>query len=186
VYGAILNKIFDSIRHSNDNSISRSIWTPKRYEWWQRNVSEVVIGYFVFVNLLLVLIMSIFKYKAYQMTFVFIMSDLIFLGLVYIGIVINQNRKDLLSNPILIAIFLLVFVGHRIGTYRIHDAQKIKDGKSEFKLDHMAFKYKDSLITTDNNTLYIGETSTHIFLYNRRDSSTNVYPLAVVENLKIK
>jgi hypothetical protein len=112
--------------------------------------------------------------------------DFLFLGIIYVGITIHESRDKIYDRPFLIAIFLIVFIGQKIGTYRTNEAKILKTGKSEFKKDHLSFLYDSIKVATNDSTLFIGETSSYIFLYNIRDSVTSAYPFSKIENLKIK
>jgi hypothetical protein len=157
-----------------------------RLQWWRENIYWFVIFYYVPVLLLSLLLQKKFNYKQYELVDLNMFFDFLFLALIYIGIMIHEKRETIFQKPLLIALFLIVFIGQKIGSYRTLDAKMLKDGKSEYRKNHMSFVYKDSLIKTSDSLLFVGETATHIFLYNIKDSSTRIYPFSTIEQLVIK
>ena len=191
IYGSILTQLFDTIKKPIENKPYNEIDNkPKkgktRLDWWRSNIYWFVILFYLPIFLLSLLLQKALHYKAYELSDFNMIFDFIFLALIYVAIMIHEKKSSIFEKPILIALFLIVFIGQKIGSYRISDAQKVKDGKSEYKKDHLSFKYKETNIATTDSTLFIGETATHIFLYNLKDSTTNVYPFSSVEELKVK
>lgn len=50
---------------------------------------------------------------------------------------------------------------------------------------NLSFNYQNKLYKIDNTLRFIGETTTYIFLYNKTDESTLIFPKTKVDNLKI-
>lgn len=195
IYFTILTQLYDSIKkpvpkkvieEKDEKEIDSSNKKKSRIEWWRSNIYWFIILYYLPVSLLSTLLQEAFGYKRYELADMNVTFDIIFLGLIIIAISIHEKRDSFLEKPILIAAFLVIFIGQKIGSFRVAQAQKIKAGVCDYKKDHISFKYKNAEVKTSNSILFVGETATHIFLYNLKDKSTKVYPFENIEELTIK
>jgi len=157
-----------------------------RLEWWRTYIYYFIALYYFPAAILQLILQKGFNYKPYELADLNMFIDFIFLGLVYIAITIHEKKAIIFEKPIIIALFLIIFIGQKIGSYRANEAQKIKDGKSDYKKDHISFNYNNNQIKTTDSILFIGETSNYIFLYNVKDSATKVYPFSKIDDLIIK
>lgn len=146
----------------------------------------IVVFYYVITTSVVLLLQTSFGYKSYELVQLSNLFDVVFIFLVYIAFLLHENREKVLNNTIWLALFSVVFIGSRIGNNRANEARKIKDGIVEGKKDHLAFQYNERSVNTSDSLLYIGETSTHLFLYDSKDSVSLVYKVSNIENLKIK
>jgi len=191
IYSAILQQLYDKIKKPvvKEHSFEAETEPKKgktRIHWWRENIYWFVILFYLPISLISLLLQKAFHYKPYELSDLNRGFDFLFLALIYIAVMIHEKRDAIFKKPLLIALFLIVFIGQKIGSYRTLDAQKVKDGKSEYRKDHLEFSYKDSIIKTTDSLLFVGETATHIFLYNLKDSSTRIYPFSSIEKLQVK
>jgi hypothetical protein len=75
-----------------------------------------------------------------------------------------------------------MFIGTQIGDYRKQDALKIIAG---IPIKSISFKYNSKKISTTANLLFVGQTQSHIFMYDRMNGSTTVYNMSQVDSLNI-
>ncbi|OXB16856.1 hypothetical protein B0A80_20650, partial [Flavobacterium tructae] len=87
------------------------------------------------------------------------------------------------DNILLITIFSVIYIGNQISAYRKLDADKVKDGLSNRKI---VFEYNGKKISTSKQNVYIGQTQSHLFLYNTKNKSTYVYKTENIDSLIIK
>jgi hypothetical protein len=62
---------------------------------------------------------------------------------------------------------------------------EIKDVESGNKAI-VSFKYSDKIITSNNQTLYIGETKEYLFLYDKKMKTTSVFPKGEISDFTIR
>jgi hypothetical protein len=191
-YGVILTQLFDTVKPvSKPTTRTESTSNPtakKRrvFDWFRRNIYYLLALYYLPVILLMLLLQKVFNYKSYELSDLYMFIDFIFLALIYIAISIHDKWSIFQEKPLLIALFLIIFIGQKIGSYRINEAKKLKDGITEQKKDHISFKYNNVSIATNDTVIDIGQTSTYFFLYNLKDSSTKAYPFSKMDDLIIK
>lgn len=191
-YGAVFSQLFGTIRQpisnetNKDSSDNESVNPNRRVNWWRKNIPWFVFIYYLPANLLLLGIQKLYNYRPYELYNSNLIIDMIFMFLVWVAILIHENRSSILKQPIVIGICLIIFLGQKIGTYRKYDAQLIKNGISDFRDNHIAFSYADSTVKTNDSILYVGAISNYIFLYNLHDSSTTIYPISETKFLTVK
>lgn len=95
--------------------------------------------------------------------------------------VYSNSKLDLyLKQPILFMLFLIVTSTIIISSFRKLDAKKIKFG---IPVKQVSFIYKNKLYKSNQNILFVGQTQTSIFLYQRSNNSTMVFNTSEVEFL---
>lgn len=189
--GAAFSQLYGTIRKSineedKDSQSQEDRIKKKRLEWWRRNIHWFIFLYYLLFNLLLYVIQKINEYKSFELYDWKLIIDSFFLFLIFIAILIHEKRSSILNQPTIIAFFLIIFIGQKMGIYRTYDAQMIKNGITNFKQEHLAFTYEGLTVKTNDSVMYIGSTSNYIFLYNKYDSSTNIYPLTETKFLTVK
>jgi hypothetical protein len=81
------------------------------------------------------------------------------------------------------SVFLIMYLNNDIKTQRRLDALKIKDGISDI---HVMFRVGTKQIATSSTLLFVGQTHSNLFLYNRKDSTTLIFKTAEVDSLILK
>jgi len=142
--------------------------------------------FYLLIQIIFITISLVFSFKTYTFLFAFQFVDLIFIIAFYSSIKFHNPKNIEGGNQLIIGIFLLSFIAYKIGTYSQQEAFKLKDGIKSDNSKNMDFYYKNMHISTNDTNIYIGQTSSHIFLYDRKDSTTKVYELNNVDNLCIK
>ena len=189
-YGLILQQLYSEIKKPTENqqTIPEAIIEKKqkRLLWFKKNIEIVVLIYFVVIILIMLLLKNVFHYKSYELTYFNIYTDIIFLFLIYIAVSIADRNKLFFEKPLLIGLFLLIFIGQKIGSYKTNEGLAVKDGITDYKRGHISFDYNGKNITSSDSLLLVGQTASYLFLYDRKDSSTKIFKNEKVENLIIK
>jgi hypothetical protein len=188
IYGNVLQKLFETIDDKKPNTLTddQSLRKRNRIAWWRKYIYYIIVGFYILSALTIYFLQSLFKMKSYELTDWSLTFDLVFILLIYIAFLIHARREQLVNNPILIALFLIVFIGQRIGNYRMNEARKLRDGIYAQKGGRYIFDYSGKSISTSDSLLYIGQTSTHLFLYCTVDSSTQVFKMDNIEKLIVR
>lgn len=189
-YALIAQQLYFEIKRPVEiqQNISDTVIEKKkgRLLWFKKNIEIVVLGYFTIILLIMLLLRGVFHYKSYELTYFIICTDIIFLFLIYTAVSIADRNKLFFKKPLLVGLFLLVFIGQKIGNYRTNEGLAIKDGVTNYKVDHISFEYNGKHIKSSDSLLFIGQTASYIFLYNRTDSTTKIFKNDKIENLILK
>ena len=169
----------EALSASEKKKINRTLWIKK-------NIEIIAPIYYLIVILIELVFISGFNFKSYELAEFSLFADIIFLFIIYIAVSIADKNKLIYEKPLLIALFLVVFIGRMISRDRSSEALKIKDGITEQKHDHVSFIYNEEKIVSNDSLVLIGQTSNYLFLYNLKDSSTNAFLMNKLENLIIK
>ncbi|MCV9931811.1 hypothetical protein OIU80_05900 [Flavobacterium sp. LS1R47] len=138
----------------------------------------------LFIQIIISVILTrCFGFKTYELQDINLVYAFLFLSVIYFSSTLFKNQKLINDNILLITIFSVIYLGNQISTYRKLDADKIKDGISNRKI---VFEYSGKKISTSNQNIYIGQTQSHLFLYNIKDKSTNIYKTENIDFLNIK
>jgi len=138
----------------------------------------------LFIQIIITVILTkCFGFKTYELQDINLVYAFLFLSIIYFSSTLFKNQKLINDNILLITIFSVIYLGNQISTYRKLDADKIKDGISNRKI---VFEYSGKKISTSNQNVYIGQTQSHLFLYNIKDKSTNIYKTENIDFLNIK
>lgn len=189
IYGFLLQSIYTEIQKSETEKNQTNIPSEKkikRLKWFRKNIALVMLIYYGFVITIKLSLIHLLNYKNYELIDYNIITNFLFLFLIYFAIVIGDSDKFLNENPILISFFIIVFIGNGIGNYRKNEAEKVKNGITEYKSDHITFKYNDIKIQTNKSLIFIGQTTDFLFLYNMKNKSSEIYKNDKIENLVIK
>jgi hypothetical protein len=150
---------------------------------FMRNGGVVATIYLIISGFISFGIQKIFKYKPYDLQYFNLISSAIFCLILLYYIRKHNNTDVIFRNPIIFSIFLVLYTGNGISMYRSADALKIKDGISDKTI---CFNYNKSKIATSQKLIYIGQTQSAMFFFNRNDSSTQVYQFAKIDSLIVK
>lgn len=91
----------------------------------------------------------------------------------------NKKKFDPTYNNFII-ILVLIVCNSIHGTY--HEIKSIENHKG----DSVCFKYNSSLIQSEDNVIFVGQTRNFIFMYNNLTSETSVYPKDRLDELTIR
>lgn len=134
-------------------------------------------------SILSLVLINYYAYKAYELQDLNIIYALVFLAYIYFSSSIFKNQKLINDNILLITFFSVLYLGIQIGTYRKLDSDKIKDGISNKKIE---FEYDGKKIETSKQNIYIGQTQSHLFIFNIKNKSTSIYKTENIELLTLK
>lgn len=157
----------------------------KKINWWKKNSAGIILIYLGIYFVILLLLKPIFHLKPYDILEWEYVGDFIFLVLIYVALLVHKKLSFLVDKPFQM-LFLVIFLGIRMGHYSTLRGLAIKDGQTKDKKTQLKFNYKGQLQNTSDTVVYIGKTATYLFLYRMKDSSSMVYPLAQVDDLIIK
>lgn len=132
------------------------------------------------INLLL---LNVFKFKEYDLQGINLLYAFIFSCVIYFGSDLLTNESRLNENMMLISVFTVLYIGSQINTYRRFDALKIKDG---IAIKELAFLYNNKQVSTSKTQIFIGQTQSNLFLFDRKNKTTIVYKLENIDSLIIK
>jgi len=155
----------------------------KRKIWRILSTFPVPLILLLFIEIITSLILTeCFGFKTYELQ-IKLFYAFLFLSLIYFSSTLYKNQKLINDNILLITIFSVIYLGNQISTYRKLDADKVKDGMPNRKI---VFEYSGKKISTSNQNVYIGQTQSHLFLYNTKNKSTYVYKTENIDSLIIK
>lgn len=124
-----------------------------------------------------------FDYKSYELQELKVFYVVIFFAYFYYSTSLFKNQKLINDNTLLITFISVIYLGMQIGIYRKLDADKIKDGISNKKIE---FEYNGKKISSSKQYIYIGQTQSHLFMYNMKNKSTSIYKTENIELLIVK
>lgn len=179
------------INYQSDNDNNSEIINEKRVESKRKNkilsfLLSLPGSIFALITIEITLHLLLTKYcgfKPYELQDINLVGACIFLILIYFSANIFKNQEVINNNLLLIAIFSVIYTGNQFSSYRKLDADRIKEGIS---IKEIAFQYNKKKISTSKKLLYIGETQSNLFLYNKNDGSTLVYKTVNIDSLAIK
>jgi hypothetical protein len=154
--------------------------------WWRVNMWFIIISILILRIMLMLLLVNFWHHKSYEFIEMNIAFDVLQFLLFAIAIAVKDRVMPFMDLKLISAFFLIIFIGQRIASYSISEANKIKDGKTGYNKKHFSFKYGNKLIQTSDSLLSIGETSNYIFLYSMRDSGTMAIPFSKIDSLIIR
>lgn len=156
----------------------------KRKIWRILSTFPVPLILLLFIEIITSLILTeCFGFKTFELQNIKLFYAFLFLSLIYFSSTLYKNQKLINDNILLITIFSVIYLGNQISTYRKLDADKVKDGMPNRKI---VFEYSGKKISTSNQNVYIGQTQSHLFLYNIKNKSTYVYKTENIDSLIIK
>ena len=189
IYGMLAQQLYLEIEKTE--KVIKDVYVPsekkiKRLKWYRRNIQWVIIIYYIIIIAIQQLLLSGLHYKPYDLTAFDIYTKVFFLLMIYYAIFVGDRNKFLSENPILISIFLIVFIGNGLNSYRKNEALKIIDGISEYKTNHLSFCYNGDKIQTSKSLITVGQTSNFLFLYDVKEKKTQVYSTSKIDDLEIR
>ncbi|MBK8367575.1 MAG: hypothetical protein IPL10_09205 [Bacteroidetes bacterium] len=123
-------------------------------------------------------------YFSFQLQEYDLFVSFVVIFIVYMGIKSKRNEVEYISeNPIVVSIFIILFINLQISNYRKQDAKKIMFGISEKEI---CFKYNGKVIQTYSKLFYVGQTQSNLFLFNRSTKVTQVFNINNIDSLTIK
>lgn len=156
----------------------------KKKIWHILSTFPVPLLLLLFIEIIFnIILRRCFGFKTYELQHINIFYAFLFLAVIYFSSTLFKNQKLINDNILLITIFSVIYLGNQISTYRKLDADKVKDGISN---RNIAFEYSGKKISTSNQNVYIGQTQSHLFLYNIKNKSTYVYKTENIDSLIIK
>ncbi|PWS33289.1 hypothetical protein [Pedobacter paludis] len=141
--------------------------------------------WFIVINILLSILRFVVLryYIDWELQFFDLIVAAIRIGLLIGILYINRDFDWFLKNSILFSLICIYFIGSSISNFRAADAKKVKAG---YPIAQISFSRNGSTVRTGKNLLYIGQTQTQLFLYNRKDSSTTIYKQSDIDSLNFR
>lgn len=137
----------------------------------------------IFENLVRLILIKYFGFKDYDLQILILLRAIIFFILIYFSSELFKSQESINNNLLLISVFLVIYIGTQIGSYRKLDAEKIKRGISNKQI---SFQYNKKDVATSMQNIYIGQTQSNLFLYNIKSKSTLVYKIENIDSLVVK
>lgn len=128
-------------------------------------------------------LLNFFGYKDYQLQNFKLISALLFCLFIYSFGNLRDNPNKVKENFYIISFTLVLYIGIQISVYRKLDAIKIKNG---IQSKVISFKYMNTNIKSSKNFLYVGQTQSNLFMYNRKAKTTIIYKIENIDVLEIK
>lgn len=151
---------------------------------WYLVKMSIFLAIYLIGNLLIVkLFENTFHYKDYELQVYRLVYSILFIPLIYFISGVHKNSKLISENFTLVIIFITLYLGTILETFRTLDASKIKNGISDSRV---SFIYDHKAVTSSGSLIYIGQTQNNIFLYSMKDSSSQVYKISNLDSLTIK
>jgi hypothetical protein len=94
----------------------------------------------------------------------------------------NNRSEDNAQYYYIYVIALTLAIGQTIKYYRVLAAEEVR---TEGNTTILMFNYKGRLFTSDKNRFPIGETQTHLFFYNRTDSTSIILDKKDVDSIVV-
>ncbi len=142
-------------------------------------VIPTLIFFYISRNLL-----ELHENKRYELREYFFYVSFVYAFLIYVLLRIFLGNEVIAKYFTVIMLALIIYVGQQIGNFRKLEAAEVKDGVSDYKV---SFKYDETKVfKTDSNLIFIGQTQSTLFLYNKKDSSTTVLNKSKIDSLIIR
>ncbi len=154
--------------------------------FWKRlvkSLSVYILFYYLIFFLIKYILIRCYHKKEFELQFFYLISAYLFCMMLYAYFMWTRKGNLITDNVLLFSVALVVYIGIEFSTYRRLDAIKVKNGISD---RIVSFKTQDSHITTSKNLVFIGQTQSNLFLYNRNDSSTIIFKVSNIDSLIIK
>lgn len=162
------------------NSEEEKIIKPSRF----KTINFIFLMYLL-ANSTLTLLILFLNWKGYKLEWLYQLFDWTFVVLIFYAITKYDKHNVVLTKHILMSLGIICLLSYKIGQYSGFRAEKLKDGIAKGEIN-VSFNYEQDTIITDKNKILIGQTSIAVFIYNRVDSSTRVYSIENIKNLKVK
>ena len=144
--------------------------------------SFYIIGYLLISLLIQTILLK--YYFPHEIQWYGFASAIGFCLVIYFVMWFKDNVDVIYNNPILFSVFLIAYMGYELGNYRKLDAVKVKRGISDRQIE---FRYNDKVrVGTSKRLIYIGQTQSTIFLYDKKFGTTNIYKVSEVDSLVVK
>jgi len=127
-------------------------------------------------------LVKFFNFKNWELQYWNLITSFIILGCLFAIAYLEKGVSWIQSNKILVLAILIYVLSSMIKEYRKSDAKKIKDG---IATTHVKFQRKGKTVETNNFFLYVGETQSKIFFFDRRNKSTIIYKQDEIDSLAI-
>jgi hypothetical protein len=189
IYGIVATSFYSELKTPREEiqfSTEKFKKPSKSLLWLKRNIEYIILAYLIFISILNSILLKFGHYKPYELREFQIITDILFFLIIYIGLMYADRKNIIYEKPWLLALFLLILIGQKIGTYRRLDALEIKDGITNKKKDHISFNYLDQKISSGDSILFVGQTSNYLFLYSMKDSIARIFPVDKLEHVMIK
>lgn len=169
---------------------SNQIQTDTLNKFWKFVLSPatLIILAWILNSGIMFLLIDVFSYKEYELkNYNLLMGILLpcFVYFVYSKRKINYDiDKIFLPKYSFILLILMIFyLGSQIGRFRKSEADELKDTKNHHQ---MVLYFKNAKVATNNNLIFVGQTQSTIFLYNKKDASTHLYSKTNIDSAQIK
>lgn len=108
-----------------------------------------------------------------------------FLLFSYFIIEFNHKFKKIYNEDFNPTIHNLIVIGFFFGLYSISSVQYELDKIESLSSPNISFKYSESLISTNENLVYLGQTRNYLFLHDRSKQASHIYLRNQISEVKI-
>ncbi len=141
---------------------------------------------FLILQLIIFTIKYVFKneyhFKDYEFQYFNLISSVINYGIIYYLLIRNEKLEHIKKFPFIITLFIILFIGRLIAEFRISDAQRVKNGISK---KNIIFKDKESIITTNKDLVFVGQTQNFLILYNTKNKTAEIFKTSQIDKITV-
>lgn len=189
VYGYTINVVFLKSQELQKNTLENS--EEKKEKELPKTLMGVIldsIGSYVLVYYILhftikIILLKAFHYKQYELQAFYFISALVFCLVICFYIIKNKKGNIITEHALLFSVCLFAYIGFQFYTIRSLEALKVKNGVTDRKV---SFKYDNRIVTTSQTLIFIGQTQSNLFLYNKKDSTAVTFKTSNIDSLTIK
>lgn len=142
----------------------------------EKHLNETILFLFMVLGSLIMIQFTIFK--------AFVMIYAFFLVVKLFFIIEQKNKKEADENKNLLIPLMLFCLFAVFTVWGLSDIKKVKTGKTnkvvEFRIDNQCYS------TADENYNYIGESSTYLFLYDKKNEESLIFNKQNMSDLQYK
>ncbi|MES2566218.1 MAG: hypothetical protein V4565_05095 [Bacteroidota bacterium] len=158
------------VKNSRWKSIFKNVFTSFWFYFFSWSIIRVILGTIL-----------VKYYYSYELQWFSICYSLGVILIIYLAIFFKDDDVNYFAkNPIIVSLFIIMFINSEIISYRINDAKKLKAGIID---RNISFKYNNKIVRTYSKLLYIGQTQSSLFLYNRNNKATLIYKTSEIDSL---
>lgn len=174
VRSEVKKRLLRSDKKNNKQLVDRFVWRVQK----KRMASSLHLLSMLVGVIICVISYLPFFHSLQHSLFIAGFTYFMYRGFLYRG---RNMEKQKLQNVILITVYILI-----IGLMVLQAGSDAKNVITKDELDHkLSFDYGEKHFSVNSRIRYIGETSTYIFLYDKKVQETLIFPKTKIDNLKI-
>ncbi|MFC6269496.1 hypothetical protein [Frigoriflavimonas asaccharolytica] len=168
------------IKAINRNQLFSKVHADKVFKRYRKSK---MFGFFLYFSVFLVFPVILCKYFNIPLLTLGLLASSAFIYLIIRLFLFTKNKGKDSENIKLLAFFIIYISTIYFTSFQAFVSSDEVKFLSETK-NNLSFNYQNKLYEVDDNLRFVGESTTYIFLYDKKGESTLIFPKLKVENLK--